>query len=168
VSHIKSVSAQRAAVCGQPSRGEAWRRMTVKPGWVRKRERMRHREPDAPPVGVPGPSEPDAAPARAARPPWELSAAEWRLLAITFVGGFGSIVAAACVIAGAIALARNARTHPQGGLEPTGLLLLLGLVVLLMIRVLRRGFAPSREPLGSVCLRASWLLSGASLPLWYS
>jgi hypothetical protein len=38
-----------------------------------------------------------------------LSAAEWRLLVITFVGGLGSLIAAAWIIAGAIAIARHVR-----------------------------------------------------------
>jgi hypothetical protein len=33
-----------------------------------------------------------------------LSPAEWRLLAITFIGCLGSIVVGACIIAGALAL----------------------------------------------------------------
>jgi hypothetical protein len=67
--------------------------MTVKPGWARQRDRQRRREVVARRAG-------------AAQPLWALSPAEWRLLVITFAGGLGSIVAAACVIGGAIALAR--------------------------------------------------------------
>jgi uncharacterized membrane protein len=46
---------------------------------------------------------------RQARPPWALSPAESRLLVITFAGGLASIVAAACVIGGAIAFDRTQR-----------------------------------------------------------
>jgi len=79
--------------------------MTVKPAWARKSGRRRRREADTAPAGT--------APAETTRSPWALSAADWRLLVITFVGGLGSIVAGAGIIGGAIAIARNA-TGGQG------------------------------------------------------
>jgi hypothetical protein len=75
--------------------------MTVKPGWARKRDRLRRREASA-------------ATANAAGSPWALSAAEWRLLVITLVGGVGSIVAAAFIIGGALTIAQSVRNE---GLE---------------------------------------------------
>ena len=84
--------------------------MTAKPGWARKRDRLRRREADAPPTTpAAAPSAPPTTPAAA---PWALSAAEWRLLVITFVGGLGSIVAGAGIIGGAIAIARTATRGP--------------------------------------------------------
>ena len=50
--------------------------------------------------------QPQPAPTPDERPLWKLDRGEWRTLIITFAGGFGSIVAAACVIGLAIALAR--------------------------------------------------------------
>jgi hypothetical protein len=70
---------------------------------VRARKRDRPRRPEAATAHA---GEAGAALAGPTGPPWELSAAEWRLLVITAVGGFVSIVAGAGVIGGAIALAR--------------------------------------------------------------
>jgi hypothetical protein len=90
------------------------RRMTVKPGWARKRDRQRRREADAAPTNTAG-------------PPWVLSAADWRLLVVTFIGGLGSIVAAACVVGGAISLAR--RVGKAGGLGGWGLVTVWALIL---------------------------------------
>jgi hypothetical protein len=68
------------------------RRMTVKPGWARKRQRPLRRN--------------------TRKPPWALTPEEQRALAITFVGGLGAIVAGAVVIGVALSLARLAeRSH---------------------------------------------------------
>jgi hypothetical protein len=48
-----------------------------------------------------------SAPKAAERPLWVLNRDEQRVLIITFVGGLASIVVGACVIGGAIALARS-------------------------------------------------------------
>jgi len=73
-----------------------------------------------------------------------LSAAEWRLLVITFVGGLGPIIAAACVIGGAIVIARQVRS---GGLRIWGLDAVIGIVVgvvlLLSTRYIRQAFKHS-------------------------
>jgi hypothetical protein len=74
--------------------------MTVKPGWARKRDRLRRREAAAARADTSGAS-------------WELSATDWRLLTITFAGGLGSIVAGACIIGGAIALDRLLAPNPH-------------------------------------------------------
>ncbi len=68
--------------------------MTVKPGLARKRDRMRRHEANG--------------------APWALSATEWRLLTITFIGGLGSIITGACVIGAAISIDRAiaAYQHP--------------------------------------------------------
>jgi hypothetical protein len=60
-----------------------------------------------------------------------LSLAEWRLLGIPFAGGLGSIVAAACVLGGAIALARHQESIGLGqlGLFTAALLCVLVLVL---------------------------------------
>jgi hypothetical protein len=68
-----------------------------------------------------------------AGPLWALSAAEWRLLVITFVGGLGSIVAGACVIGGAIALARRDKHFDPGQWGLTTALALVGLVLALVM-----------------------------------
>ncbi|HET7243343.1 MAG TPA: hypothetical protein VFJ07_00810 [Streptosporangiaceae bacterium] len=68
--------------------------------------------------------------------PWALSAAEWRLLVITFADGLASIAAAACIIAGAIALdrwiARNEHGHINwwSEAEASRALLLVGVLIL--------------------------------------
>jgi hypothetical protein len=104
----------------------AWRRMAVKPGWARKRDRLQRRESDA-------------ARAAAAGPRWMLSAAEWRLLVITFVGGLGSIVAGACVVGGAIAIARRLGTEDLAGwAQVTVLAAFLGIVGVTLAREIRR------------------------------
>ncbi len=48
-------------------------------------------------------------------PWWELSREEQRNLAITFVGGLGSIVVGACVIGGGIVVARFIEPHHKPG-----------------------------------------------------
>src|SRR6266568_983575 len=57
-------------------------------------------EPPTPIIGAP-------APHAVQRPPWVLSHDEQRALIITFIGGLASIIAGACVIGGAIAMARS-------------------------------------------------------------
>lgn len=53
----------------------------------------------------PAPVTEASAPQVVERPLWELSRDEKRVLIITFVGGLASIVAGACFIGGAIAMA---------------------------------------------------------------
>lgn len=105
--------------------------MTGKPGGAGKRDRSPRREGEAT-------HEEQTAPA------WVLSAAEWRLLVITFVGGLGPIIAAACVIGGAIVIARQVRS---GGLRIWGLDAVIGIVVgvvlLLSTRYIRQAFKHS-------------------------
>jgi hypothetical protein len=103
--------------------------MTVKPGWARKRDRLRRREPDAARPGAEEPPEPDTAASTAAAPPWALSAAEWRQLVITFAGGLGSIVAAACVIGVAIAADKGLTSSDLRVLELYTAAVLGGLVL---------------------------------------
>jgi hypothetical protein len=123
--------------------------MTVKPGWTRKRDRLQRREEDA-------------ARASTAERPWALSATEWRLLAITFVGGLGSIIVGACVIGGAIAIARWMTPHPKpdvlGHLAGLTGAVLLALLISLWIlrRVLRPGFLrPLALPVGQFATGAA-------------
>jgi K+-transporting ATPase A subunit len=77
-------------------------------------------------------------------PWWVLTREEQRSLAITFVGGLGSIVVAACVIGGAVALARSvAPPHPKpadfGNLAALTAFVLVGaLVTFWYLRRLRR------------------------------
>ncbi len=96
--------------------------MAVKPGWARKKDRLRRREADAARTGTTGTL-------------WALSAAEWRLLVITFVGGLGSLIAAACVIGGAIALARYQESFGLGSFGvATAIGLFAGVLVLVIFR----------------------------------
>jgi hypothetical protein len=73
--------------------------MTVKPGWARKHPTPRPPEAADKSEEAPQPSE---------RALWELDRGELRALLITFAGGVASIVAAALIIGGAIAIARRA------------------------------------------------------------
>jgi hypothetical protein len=74
------------------------RRMTVKPGWARKRP--------ASAITLPTTEKPDWVRAPRPRPLWRLERGEQRVLMITFAGGVASIAAAAFVLGIAIALAR--------------------------------------------------------------
>jgi hypothetical protein len=66
------------------------------------------------PVALRGMTEqPQPPPTPGERPLWKLDRGEQRVLAITFVGGVASIVAAAVIVGGAIALAR-AYSHVSG------------------------------------------------------
>ena len=94
--------------------------MAVKPGWARKRDRLRRRETAA----ARARSEEPAVPAESL---WKLSPADWRLLIITFAGGLGSLVAAAGIIGGAIALARYQKS--TGGL--IGLVMVTAVMLLM-------------------------------------
>lgn len=76
------------------------RRMSVKPGWARKR-------PAAARALSPKTRRPDRAVAPEEQPFWVLSRGEQRVLLITFVGGVDSIVVAVLIVGGAIAIARR-------------------------------------------------------------
>jgi hypothetical protein len=136
--------------------------MTVKPGWARK-----HPAPEEPPPTAREPA-PSAATERRL---WDLTRDEQRLLWITvagtFVGGLASIIGGACVIAGAIAIARNARHHPERGLEPTGLILLLGALLLLALRRKRWSDTPVLNRVMRYAAVALWsILAAIVLLVW--
>jgi hypothetical protein len=69
------------------------RRMTVKPGWIRERERSRRRGKDVAGTEI-------------TESLWKWTEADRRLLIITFAGGIASIVVAAVIIGIAISFAR--------------------------------------------------------------
>ncbi|MCW2904130.1 MAG: hypothetical protein JWO67_6395 [Streptosporangiaceae bacterium] len=46
------------------------------------------------------------------KPRWPITAEEWRLLVITFIGGLASILVGAAALGIAVALGRLIRTHP--------------------------------------------------------
>jgi hypothetical protein len=71
-----------------------------------------------------------SAPQAAERPLWELNRDEQRMLIITFVGGLASIVGAACVVGGAIALSRI-----YGHWKPSGQWPVVGLMALLILLI---------------------------------
>jgi len=50
-------------------------------------------------------------PEEAERPLWRLNRDEQRVLLITFVGGFVSIIVGACILGLAITIARNTELH---------------------------------------------------------
>jgi hypothetical protein len=107
------------------------RRMTVKPGWARKRPTTARLLP-------PTTEKPDQAQAPGERSSWRLNRDEQRTLIITFVGGLGSIVAAACFIGGAIALARYESFYSLGAWAALTGYWVLVFVALVLIRRLRR------------------------------
>ena len=72
-----------------------------------------------------------------AGPLWAFSPAEWRLLAITFAGGLGSLVVAACFIGGAIALARS---QEQFGLGNAALVTAATVTASALMLIQLRGF----------------------------
>jgi Kef-type K+ transport system membrane component KefB len=95
--------------------------MTVKPGWARKRP-----TPARPPPHTAAESGSALAPNE--RPLWNLNRDDQRLLAITFAGGLGSLVLAACLLAGAIAIARRV-TRTPGWVTPLALVTALEVAV---------------------------------------
>ena len=128
--------------------------MTAKPGWARKRDRLRRHEADTASVGTAG-------------PPWALSPAEWRLLAITFVGGLGSLLAAAVILGAALALARN--EHGHLGNFALGSAIVIGLS-LFSLTVVRRGWTSSsflvERVIKPILLAAYCLMIAVLLLIW--
>jgi hypothetical protein len=87
----------------------------------------------------PAPSTEAPAPPPVERSLWPLSRDDQRSLMITFVGGLASIIAAACVIGGAIGMARAMKS----GNSWLGYLWIFGIVALILCVVLAN-FAPSK------------------------
>jgi len=106
--------------------------MTVKPGWARKRPTEARKLPSRT-------EKPRAEPVSELRSIWKLSHDEQRILIVTFVGGLGSIIVAACIIGGAIAFARTQRAAGLNWwIGFTGFWLVMGVVWLVVVRELRR------------------------------
>jgi hypothetical protein len=87
--------------------------MAVKPGWARKR-------PNAARPLPPATEQPQSAQAPEEQSLWRLNRDEQRTLIITFIGGLASIVAAACVLGGAIALDRWIAHNNHGHIDWRG------------------------------------------------
>jgi hypothetical protein len=86
------------------------RRMTVKPGWARKRPAAAERLPSTAQL-------PRGKPAASDRHVWTLNRDEQRTVIITFVGGLGSIIFGAVILGSAVALARWLNRTPHGPLS---------------------------------------------------
>ena len=85
---------------------------------------------------LPIPNMEACAPKAVERPLWVLSRDEQRVLIVTFVGGLASIIASACVIGGAIALARALQKghFPLTPTYGTAAFILIGVLIITGLR----------------------------------